>query len=372
MFNSKKINEKYALPREHSIPVNLLITFGILLLTTAISFLFFYFISDKHTDIYLLYILALFFISRYTNGYIYGIISSIVSVICVNYIFTYPFFKLNFTLAGYPLTFAVMLTITLITSTMTSHLCKQAKIIKERETLLRAAELETMRANLLRAVSHDLRTPLTGIIGNSSSYLENYDILSEEDKKELVHSIYSDSNWLLNMVENLLTVTRIQGDNLQIGTSLESVEEVVSEALMRLAKRFPTHEIHARVPDEMLFVPMDAILIEQVMINLIENAIVHSGSVKSIELIVEDGPSQVCFTVRDYGKGIAPDRLEHLFDGSTYNSKEASDTYKGMGIGLSICKTIITAHHGEIFGENHENGAQFCFCLPKGDVRNEP
>ncbi|MED9904387.1 MAG: DUF4118 domain-containing protein [Lachnospiraceae bacterium] len=364
-------NEKYSLPKKHPVSVNILITLGILLATTAISALFLLLDSHSSAAVYLLYVLALFFISRYTNGYVYGIISSLVSVICVNYIFTYPFFKLNFTLSGYPLTFALMLTITLITSAMTSHLCKQAKIIKERETLLREAELEKMRANLLRAISHDLRTPLTGIIGNSSSYLENYDKLSAEDKTELVRSIHNDSNWLLNMVENLLTVTRIQGDNLQVHTSLEPVEEVVSEALMRLGKRFPKAEIHARVPEEMLFVPMDAVLIEQVIINLIENAIVHSGSTRPIDLIVSKQPKQVLFIVRDYGNGIAPEKLDNLFDGGSYISREASDTHKGMGIGLSICKTIITAHHGEIYGENHESGAQFCFYLPKGDNKNE-
>lgn len=369
MFHPAK--EKYSLPKEHTVCVNLLITFGILLATTGLSFLFFYLLPDNYGIIYLLYILALVFISKYTNGYLYGTVGSLAAVVCVNYIFTYPYFTLNFTLAGYPLVFAVMLSITLIICTMTSNLCGQAKIIQEREALLRDAELEKMRANLLRAVSHDLRTPLTGIIGNSSSYLENCRQLTEEEKLELVLSIHNDSNWLLNMVENLLTVTRIQGDSLQINTSLEPVEEVVSEAILRLNKRFPLAEVHARVPDAMLFVPMDAVLIEQVIINLIENAIVHSGSQKPTELIVTEEGKRVSFTVKDYGEGISPHKLNTLFDCGSYRSEEASDTHKGMGIGLSICKTIITAHHGEIYGENHEEGAQFCFYLPKGDMYHE-
>ncbi|MGN0431551.1 MAG: DUF4118 domain-containing protein [Lachnospiraceae bacterium] len=361
---------KYVLPSEHNIIVNILITAGILLFTTAVSFLFFFFIPDNYGIIYLLYILALIFISRYTTGYRYGIVSSLIAVVCVNYIFTYPFFKLNFTLSGYPLTFAVMLTITLLTCTMTSNLCRQAEIIKEREQLLREAELEKMRANLLRAVSHDLRTPLTGILGNSSGYLENKDILSEEERTLLVSSIHGDAEWLLNMVENLLTVTRIQGDNLRINTSLESVEEVVSEALLRLKKRFPDAVVNAGVPEEMLFIPMDAVLIEQVIINLIENAIVHSDTTAPIELIVSADNSFVSFTIKDYGKGISPERQNHLFDGSDIHREESCDQHKGMGIGLSICKTIITAHHGEIYGSNHEAGAQFCFRLPR-EVTNK-
>ncbi|MGN1148009.1 MAG: DUF4118 domain-containing protein [Lachnospiraceae bacterium] len=349
----------------------MLITFSILSATTAISLFFFYMLPDSYADIHLFYILAMVLIAKYTNGYIYGIISSVLAVICINYIFTYPYFTVNFTLAGYPLTFAFMLAVTLIICTMTSHLSEQAKIIREREAQLREAELEKMRANLLRAISHDLRTPLTSIIGNSASYLENGDRLSEEDKREFVHSIYNDSNWLLNMVENLLTVTRIQGDNLQIHTSSESVEEVVSEALMRLKKRFPDAKINAQVPIEVLFIPMDAILIEQVIINLVENAIVHSGSTKPIDLIVEDYPSQVSFTVKDYGNGIAPSKLDNLFDGSSYTAEDATYTYKGMGIGLTICKTIITAHHGKIYGKNHECGALFRFYLPKGEMKNE-
>lgn len=361
----QKKENTYSLPSEHSIFVNLLITAGILISVTAISFLCFFLVPDHYAIIYLLYILALIFIARYTTGYLYGIISSLIAVICVNYIFTYPFFKINFTLSGYPFTFAVMLTITLITSTMTSNLCRQAEIIREREQLLREAELEKMRANLLRAVSHDLRTPLTGILGNSSSYLENKAKLSEDEKDLLVQSIHGDAEWLLNMVENLLTVTRIQGDNLQINTSLESVEEVVSEALLRLQKRFPNVKVNASVPDEMLFIPMDAVLIEQVIINLIENAIVHSGSDAPIDLIVSADASFTVFTVRDYGRGLSPARLAHLFDGTSGEFEKSSDTHKGMGIGLSICKTIITAHHGEIYGENHDGGAQFCFRLPR-------
>lgn len=174
-------------------------------------------------NIALVYILALVLVARYTVGYAYGIVCSLFAVICVNYFFTYPYFELNFTLTGYPITFLGMLAITLLTSTTTSHLIRQASMIAEREKLLAEAEKEKMRANLLRAISHDLRTPLTGIIGNSSVYLENQNTLSEKEKTELISNIYNDSNWLLNMVENLLTVTRIKGDNLSIAVSEEGV-----------------------------------------------------------------------------------------------------------------------------------------------------
>lgn len=332
---------------------------------TGISCLLFYLIPENTVSINLIYILFLVLVSRYSVGYLYGILCSLASVVCVNYLFTYPFFKINFSLSGYPITFLVMLAISLLTSTMTSHLAQQTELIMEREKMLAEAEKEKMRANLLRTISHDLRTPLTGIIGNSSVYLENNRKLSEEEKIDILSNIYNDSNWLLNMVENLLAVTRIRGENLSIITSEESVEEVLGEALQKLNKRYADSSILVQVPDDIILLPMDAILVEQVIINLLENAIVHSHSRKPIELYVDNHPTDVSFVIKDYGIGIPEERLNNLFDGFTYTPSQSSDAHKGMGIGLSICKTIITAHQGTLIGRNHKEGAEFKFTLPK-------
>ena len=160
------------------------------------------------------------------------------------------------------------------------------------------SETEKMRATLLRAVSHDLRTPLTGIIGNSSLFLESQNDLSSTEQRTIMTNIYEDSNWLLNMVENLLSVTRIQGDSLSINTTEEPVEEVVGEALEKLKKRYPDAAIRVKIPEEFLMIPMDAVLIEQVTINLLENAIVHSGSILPIDFIVEDHPACLFYCER--------------------------------------------------------------------------
>ncbi len=332
---------------------------------TCISFLYYLAVPENTTNISLVYILALVIVSRFTVGYWYGIVCCLFAVICVNYLFTYPFFAINFTLTGYPVTFIGMAAITLITSTLTSHLTLQGQVLAEREKQLAEAEKEKMRANLLRAISHDLRTPLTGIIGNSSVFLENQERLTEEEKTDIISNIYNDSNWLLNMVENLLTVTRIKGDNLSINTSEESLEEVISEALQRLHKRYPNIVINVEIPDEFLLLPMDAILIEQVTINLLENAIVHSQSTEPITLLVEEHPHHVSFTISDYGVGLPKEMLDNLFDSTSYTSSGSADAHRGMGIGLSICKTIITAHRGTLTGYNHEKGAEFVFTLPK-------
>lgn len=332
---------------------------------TIIALLYYNIVPGNSTNIPLFFLLAIIIVSRYTIGYWYGIACCLFAVIWFNYLFTYPYLQLNFTLTDYPITFAVMAIVTGITCTMTSHLTMQADVIADREKQLSEIEIEKMRANLLRAISHDLRTPLTGIIGNSSLYLENGDQLSEDEKQEMITNIYKDSNWLLNMVENLLTVTRIKGDNLSITTSRESVEEVISEAIQKINKRYPEAQIRARIPEKFILLPMDAILIEQVAINLLANAIVHSGSSRPIDLVVRDTPHAVSFTVRDYGVGIPLERLNSLFDGMSFTPSQTSDAYKGMGIGLSICKTIITAHHGTLIGRNHESGAEFIFTLPK-------
>lgn len=349
---------------------NTVVTFMIISIATILAPLFYY-LGNNTTSVAIIYILAVVFTARYTDGYVPGIISSFIGVISVNYIFTYPFMKFNFTIDGYPVTFAGMIIISSIISTMTSHLKLQNRIINEREKLLMEAEKETMRANLLRAISHDLRTPLTGIIGTSSVYLENQETLPEKDQRALVQNIYEDANWLLNMVENLLTITRIRADDKPIHKTFELLEEVVSESVQRLYKRLPDAQIQVHIPDELVLIPMDATLIEQVLINLMENAYHHGASDKPIELNVTLDENQACFEVLDFGNGIPAENLPTIFDGNSSTPNASGDSRKGMGIGLTICKTIILAHKGTIYASNHEHGARLSFCLPLMEEEKE-
>ncbi len=342
-------------------------TLILMIISTAIAFILFYFLKSSSINVALIYILALTLTARYTRGYWYGIFFSIFSVICVNFLFTHPFFTLNFTLSGYPITFLIMLTITLMTSATTSHFKIENESTAVKDEILSKAEKEKMRANLLRAISHDLRTPLTSIIGESNAYFETVGKNCIDEKDRLVHQINDDANWLLNMVENLLSVTRIkETGNAKVNKSNEIVEEIVSESILRFKKRQPNAIVKATIPENYIILPMDPLLIEQVIINLLENAFVHSASKREINLIItEDSPNSVSFHIRDYGIGIDPEMIDTIFDGISARNFGMPDAHRGMGIGLSICKTIIEAHDGTIKACNHIDGAEFIFTLPR-------
>lgn len=352
--------------------LSLLITVCAIVIATALAFLYHQINETGTANIGLIYILMVILVSYHTDKYRYGIIAAIVSVFFINFLFTYPFFRFNFTMTGYPFTFLVMYFISILTSATTFHLKDQARKIKEDEKLIAEAEKEKLRANLLRAVSHDLRTPLTSMIGASSSWLENEDSLSAFQKRELVAQIYEDANWLLHMVENLLSVTRITvtGEH-SLKKSAEPVEEVLFDAISTVKKRYPDLTVHAHVPEDFLIAPMDPLLIKQVIMNLLENTYFHAPSAKPTECFLDSDKTSVRIHVLDHGDGISPDRLEDIFDAVPSAPTSASDTRKGMGIGLSICKAIVIAHGGKIYARNHEDGAEFYFTLPKEEMNIE-
>ena len=206
--------------------------FGIFTLLLSFATILCYFlrtIDDSDVYVALIFELTVVLVSRFTDGYLFGLLSSVVGVVGINYIFTFPYYQLNFTISGYPLTFLVMLIVSVVVSTLTTQIKQQEKIRAE-------AEKEKMRGNLLRAVSHDIRTPLTSIVGGVSTLLDSGDQLNEATRTQLLENIRDESNWLVSVVENLLSVTRMTGEQTKIKKEMEAGEEVLSAAAMKIKK----------------------------------------------------------------------------------------------------------------------------------------
>lgn len=241
--------------------------------------------------------------------------------------------------------------------------------IHSREEIVR----ERYRTNLLRSISHDIRTPLSGILGSAEILTS---MTSPEDHRtEIIGGIRKDAEWLYFMVENILNLTRIQDGKLILKKEPEAVEEVIGAACEHIAKRYPNYEVHVQIPEELLMVPMDVRLIEQVLINLLDNAVKHTRPEESIEILVEKNTEagQAEFLVRDGGTGIPEEDLPMLFqEFYTENNMKDAKT-NGIGLGLAICKTVVNAHGGTISAENRKDakGAAFRFTLPLEDDTDE-
>ena len=339
---------------------NVLVTLSMLGLATLFCFLLEGLtLPENRTHVPLVYVLAVLLISRFTQGYFYGVLSAIAAVICVNYIFTYPYFAVDFTIAGYPITFLVMLAVAIITSALMTQ-------IKHQEQIRREIEKEKMRANLLRAVSHDIRTPLTSIAGSAAGIIENKDVLPKEQEMELLNNIQEDAQWLVRIVENLLSITRMNSEGANLETQEELAEDVIGGAIVKFQKRFPEIGVQANTPDDVILVPMDAILIEQVLLNLMENAVIHGKNTQMLTINLRVDDKKAVFTVEDDGEGIKENILPVIFEGSLGgHDEQEGDKKRNMGIGLSVCQSIIKAHKGTMKAENKaEGGAKMTFTLP--------
>ena len=318
---------------------------------------------DTRTMIPMIFVLGVFLVSWQTQGYFWGIAASLISVLLVNYAFTYPYWAFDLISPECISSAVVMLIVAIMTGALTTQ-------IKEQEKMKAEAEKERMRGNLLRAVSHDLRTPLTAIYGACSAMIENYDHLSRERQMKLLGDVRSDAQWLVRMVENLLSVTRVDADTVRLKKHDTVLEELVDTVLVKFRKHYPEQTVRVSIPEEFVSIPMDPVLIEQVLMNLLENAVFHARGMKHLWLTVETKGSRAIFRVADDGCGIPPERMEGLFTG-LLNSEAPTDTSRSsMGIGLSVCSTIVKAHGGEITAHNRRGGgAEFRFALEMEDQK---
>ena len=338
-----------------------ILTVFILVISYFLNFIL-QFVFETDTLVPTIFVLGVFFVSLRTEGYFWGVFASLISVILVNFTFTAPYYAIDLITPVNVLAAVVMLVVAVMTSTLTTQVKLQEKIKAE-------SEKERMRGNLLRAVSHDLRTPLTSIYGSSSAIMENYDSISKEQQIKLLGEIHEDSQWLIRMVENLLSVTRIDDKVARVTKTSTVLEELIDIVLVKFHKHYPNQQVTVEIPDDFISIPMDAMLIEQVLINILENAIIHAEGMTEIKLTVRVEDGRAVFEVADNGCGISEERLEKLFAGYLERDNAPTDgTRNNMGIGLSVCSTIIKAHGGEIHAKNREEGgAVFYFSLEMED-----
>lgn len=310
----------------------------------------------------MIFVFGVFLISLKTHGYCYGIISAIVSVFAVNFAFTSPYYVFDFVVEESILSAIIMLVVAISTSALNIR-------IRDQEKLRAESEKERMRGNLLRAISHDLRTPLTAIYGSCSTLISKYDALSREQQIKLMKEIQEDSEWLIRMFENLLSVTKIDGAKVAVIKTPTVLDELIDSVIMKFSKMHPEQRIITRIPDEFIDIPMDSLLIEQVLLNLLENAVFHAKGMTELTLSVSVQGDKAVFEVADNGCGLSNEMLNGIFTGSFERTAAPIDGTRGnMGIGLSVCAAIIKAHGGEICAENRSGGgAVFCFSLERGD-----
>lgn len=235
---------------------------------------------------------------------------------------------------------------------------------KQQKTVL-DIEKERMRGNLLRAISHDLRTPLTGILGATSTILDNEDYIDKTVKRELLLDIHEHTKWLIHTVENILSMTQIDEGRILIKKKMEVVEEIIAESVSRIKTIAEKHIIKINIPDNIIMIPVDGMLIERVIINLIDNAIKYTSEGSTIEIKVYEEKEKVSFEIIDNGSGIPEADLPFIFDRFFTKAKNTKVGKRGIGLGLAICKSIIVAHGGEITAfNNYLGGATFKFTIP--------
>ena len=243
------------------------------------------------------------------------------------------------------------------------------KNAREKQEAAVLAKNEQLRANLLRAISHDLRTPLTSISGNASNLLSNGDSFDNDTKKQLYTDIYDDSMWLINLVENLLAITRIEEGRLNLRITEDLMDDVIAEALHHINRKSEEHHISVESKEEILLAKMDARLIVQVIINIVDNAIKYTPKNSHIVIRTEKRGKQAIVSIADDGNGIADEIKPRIFDMFYSGANQIADSRRSLGLGLSLCKSIISAHGGELtVSDNLPHGTVFTFTLPAGEV----
>ena len=327
----------------------------------------------------LVFVLAVVLISLLTSGYAYGIAASIIGAFSINIYFMEPYAVFSLSRTGYPVAMLSMVAISCVVCALTARVKKQAieavrreknakalyeqneKLNAEKTAIQLQSERISIRESILRAVSHDLRTPLTSISGAVSVLLSSPEV--SEKNLAMLADIKHDADGLIAMVENILSVTRVRDGTMPLKMREEMLEEVAGDALLTTRRRFPDCHVELDLSEDILYLPMAPLLIRQVIVNLLENSIYHSGDREHITLHLCRQDDWAVVEVRDRGRGLSEEVLQAIQAGRAMPL--SGDATRGMGIGLSVCQSIIKAHGGFFAAENRRTGgAVFRFGLP--------
>lgn len=370
-----------------AIPRDSMVTCGFLGLSCYVSSILLEHTGAENNSA-LVFGLAVALISFLTTGYFYGIIASLIGAFFTNYFFMAPFAQFSLSRVGYPVATLSMLTISCVICVLTARIKQQKeeairrekntkrlyelneKLNQEKAVIQLQADREKIRGNILRAVSHDLRTPLTAISGSASVLLGTREL--SEQNTSMVRDIKNDADALIVMVENLLSVTKIQEGSLALKKQEEMLEEVAGDAIMTTRRRFPEYKVEMELSEELLYLPMDPVLIKQVIVNLLENAIRHSGDKEHICLHLGREENWAVVEVKDRGVGVSQQVCLAVEQDRSVPRDLSGDSTRGMGIGLSVCQSIIKAHGGFLEIKNRPDGGTIVrFGLPVEDIEEE-
>lgn len=364
------VSQKYrsrAFTRHRSVGGELLLDIIILLVCTVAGMLF-HTLGLSDANIIVIFILGMLVTATLTHRRWCLILILLADILIYDLLFAQPRFTFNFVDPQYLVTAGLMLVVGLMTAALADDMRRSL----EAEARLKE---EKLRVDLLRSISHDLRTPLTGISGNASLLLSDGDNMSRQQREQLYQSLCYNSEWMVSMVENILYVTRLENHSLAPEKSPELLTEIAEEAMLHLCTGSVQHHIELELTDELLFVDADAIMLAQVALNLINNAIQHTPEGSEIMVQVFRDGEQAVFQVADNGPGVAEEDRERIFQMFVSAAANNGETRRGMGIGLAVSQAIIQAHNGELFfRDNKPSGAIFGFSLPLEsipDLNNE-
>lgn len=376
---------------------NFLKAFVVLIVSFLLSYSFFQ-LGFKNETILMVFLTGVLIIVIETHSYLAGFVSSVIYVFTYNFFFTKPFHTFKIEDVTNIISLVIFFIVCVIAGVLTSKLQKQMKLSVELEKANAQIEKEKTKSMLLRSISHDLRTPLTSIAGSSNFLSENYDKVSKEDAIELLQDVEKNARSLTDMIENLLNMTRIQDGRLIIEKNNEVLDDLISNAIERVCKKnycvsgenkTQNNRIIIEETSQILVCQVDGRLITQVFSNIIDNAFKHNDENVKVKIKVDllkydcdDGNVKDKFEtlglnknlnyasikIKDNGKGIPNELTEKIFDTffTIQKDNSSTDSTRGLGLGLSICKTIINSHGGKIFVYNNKTGgACFEILLPE-------